>query len=847
MMKKLFLLISLSSFLCLAQAQQEYYFPSQDNFNPEISTPWDYLGYDIGSHHTRYDRIAGYMKTLSEQSNRVHYEVIGYTEEKRPQVMLIITSAGNYRKLEEIRLKHLSLASGENAETSGMESIPLVIQLGFNVHGNEASGGEASLLAAWYLAAAADEQTAGILDNAVIFIEPVLNPDGRDRFAGWANMNRSDPPVADPADREHNEAWPGGRSNHYWFDLNRDWLPLSQIESRNRVNRFHQWLPNVITDHHEMGTNSTFFFEPTKKGSENPIITSENYDELNKLFAGAYAAALNDIDHYYDSGRSFDNSYPGYGSTYGDVHGGLAILFEQASSRGLVQQTDMGYDLTYGLGIRNQLFAALTTVRTALDNHSLLNDYMRRFYNDALGEAEDDPVQAWVFGDIKDKNRTRYFLDLLSMHNIEVYRTSGDIRTNDMLFPAGESYFVPARQKQYKMVKTIFETRHEFPDSTFYDATAWALAYSYGMPLAAMEKVPRGERLSELPVTGFVKPGYSDYGYLFDWADYNAARALYYIQSRGIRTKAAWDEFAVQSDNQRHDYSRGSVFIPVQYQEMDAQKVFEIVSSASELAEIDIRVIASSVTTAGPWLGNGSFRTVEKPRVLMMTGDGVSSTNAGALWHFFDTKISLPLTKTDVSRFSRIDLNKYNTLILPQGGYSELRENDISRINDWVSSGGNLVAISSAIRFLGSSKLSNIEYDSRRPEPSESRIDYDNARAETGKHSIGGIFCRADLDTSHPLGFGYANREITVYRNHSVFVGPVEGLTSNVAVYTDEPVVSGFCTPENVQKLKGTSSLISLGKGRGNITLFVDDPVFRGCWYGTNKLLMNAIFFGPEI
>lgn len=846
-MKKAFILVSLLSIGFISGAQTDYYFPGQNNFVPGILPPCDFLGYDIGSHHTRYDRIVEYMKMLSDKSDRVHFEITGYSVELRPQVMLTITSPSNYANLEDIRLSHLELASGNEALTAEQKKIPLIIQLGFNVHGNEASGGEASLLAAYYLAAAEGDEITSILDNSVIFIEPVLNPDGRDRFTNWVNINRSFPPLADPNDREHNEDWPGGRTNHYWFDLNRDWLPLAQVESRNRIIRYHLWLPNVITDHHEMGTNSTFFFEPTRQGSENPIVTAENYTKLNRLFAGEYAEALNKTGHYYDSGRSFDNLYPGYGSTYGDLHGGLAILFEQASSRGVIQETDSGYDLTYGLGIKNQLIAALTTVRTALENHELLNDYMSRFFRDALEEAREDPVKAYVFGDSRDHNRNMHFLELLLMHNIEVYKASRDISAGSNDFKAGKAWFVPTDQKQYKMVRTMFEATPELADSLFYDATAWAMVYTYGIPFASLEKSPRGEKISDLPPAKNRETAFSDYGYVFDWSDYNSAMALNFLQQKGLRTRAAWDEFSIETPGGLKNYSRGSVFIPVRYQDYEPGKIHSLVSEASELADISIEAVNSSVTTDGPWLGNGSFRSLDKPEVLMLAGNGVSSSNAGALWHFFDTKISLPVTKVDPRRFSRIDLADYNTLILPSGSYSELSDHDIERIREWLNNGGHIISFSYAFRFLESSGLAEIKYDSRNPGIKESRIDYDRLRAETGKHSIGGIFVRTDIDTSHPLAFGYADRNLTIYRNHSIFVDPLEGHSSNVAVYTDNPLISGFCTDENIEKMKGSVSLFSLSRGRGKVTVFVDDPVFRGCWYGTNKLVMNAIFFGPQI
>ncbi|HCC71793.1 MAG TPA: zinc carboxypeptidase [Bacteroidales bacterium] len=846
-MKKTIFLFVLASICLISTGQSDYYFPSAKEFNNKVTSPWEYLGYNIGNHHTRYDLIVDYMKTLSEQSDRVDLEIFGYTEELRPQIILTITSPSIRKNLEEIKINHLELAKGNKGKISGQDDIPVIIQLGFNVHGNEASGGEASLLAAYYLAASEEDEMRIILENSIIFIEPVLNPDGRDRFASWANMNRGNTPVSDPSDREHSEDWPGGRTNHYWFDLNRDWLPLSQVESRNRIKRYHKWLPNVITDHHEMGTNSTFFFEPTKKGSENPIVTSENYTTLNNLFAKEFAEALNEINHYYDSGSSFDNLYPGYGSSYGDVHGGLALLFEQASSRGLVQETDLGYDLKYRLGIRNQLFAALTTVRTAVSKQAMLNDYMRRFYNDALIEAKKDPIEAYVFGDINDPNRTRYFIELLLMHGIEVWRNNEDITKDGLKFTAGESWFVPTKQSQYKMVKTMFETSLNFNDSLFYDATAWALVYSYGIPFAALEKIAGGERISKIPEADITEPGYSDYGYIFNWSDYNAARALYYIQDKGLRTRAAWDQFSIETPGGLKEFSRGSVFIPVQYQDVSLKEVHNIIVEAALLTEINIFPITGSVTAAGPWIGNGSFRAIKKPEVLMLTGDGVSSSSAGALWHLFDTRLVMPVTKVDISRFNRINLNDYTTLLLPSGGYNNLSEQGIKKINEWIINGGNLISIGYTFRYLVNSKIANVKFDSRRPDLPSERIDYDKIRQETRKHSIGGIFCEADLDISHPLGFGYNDRKITVYRNHNLFVEKDEGAASNVMVYTNHPLISGFITAENIEKMKNSVSLMSLSKGRGNICIFVDDPVFRGCWYGTNKLLMNAVFFGPEI
>ena len=274
--------------------------------------------------------------------------------------------------------------------------------------------------------------------------------------------------------------------------------------------------------------------------------------------------------------------------------------------------------------------------------------------------------------------------------------------------------------------------------------------------------------------------------------------------------------------------------------------MYDLILEASEIAGVEITGAETSQSLEGPWFGNGSFRNIEKPEVLMIIGDGVSSSSAGTLWHMTDTKLDMPVTKVDISRFGRVNLSDYNTIILPSGGYNTLSERELSSLNSWVSSGGRIIAVGSAINWLNSKKIVDLEIGSRQS-ASDERLNYNKSRLESGKHSIGGIFCKTDLDITHPLGFGYNDRSLTVYRNHTSFVSQVDNNTSNVAVYTNDPVISGFITPENTEKLRNTSSLITLNKGRGKLILFIDDPVFRGCWYGTNKLLINAIFLGSGI
>ena len=830
----------------IISAQDSKYFDANTSFSKEIKSPGEFLAYTIGDHHTRYDRIVDYMVYLAENSERVHLEVFGQSVEKRPQVLLTITSAANFDRLEEIRIEHLKLSDPLNRENLDM-NMPVVVQLGFNVHGNEASGGEASMLSAYYLAACVDEEISTILDNAVIFIEPVLNPDGRDRFVTWVNMNRSRNASTDSNDREHTEAWPGGRTNHYWFDLNRDWFPLTQQESVHRITRFHKWRPNLITDHHEMGTNSTFFFEPTKPGSENRLVPAENYSKLNQLLAAEYSEALDKINHYYDSGSSFDNSYPGYGSTYGDLNGGLAILFEQASTRGLIQKTDLGYEMHYSLGIKNQLTGAIVSVKTAVNNRQLFNSYMKRFYADAFTEARDSRIKSYVFGAADDFGRTKDFIRLLNYHQVEVYNLKSEVKADGATFTPGAAFSVPVDQAQYRIIQSVFETYKNFPDSLFYDASAWSLVHAYGLPFAALAK---DESHREKGRVATIDKNINDiipcdYGYVFSWTDYYSAKALAMLHKEGIRVRAAWEPFKMISGEKEISFSRGSVFIPVQYQEKDSNELNSLLNSIAKTCKIDIYPVSTSVSGKGPWIGSGAFRALEAPGILMITGDGVSSSNAGAIWELLDRRAGITITRIDIGRLSRVNLYNYNTLILPSGGYGAIDNATAANISRWINDGGRLLALGSSMSWLRAQKL--ISYETVGAEPLTERTDYNILRQSTGKHSIGGIYCRADLDITNPAGFGYSNRNIVVYKDNRSFIKMLDAPASNIVVYKEDPVINGYVSNQNREMFKDCASLIYFSKGAGSITVFIDDPVFRGTWRGTDKMLTNLIFFGSGL
>jgi hypothetical protein len=838
-----------------AEAQATaYFFPEAERFDASIPTPESFLGYEIGTHHTRHDRIVAYMQELARVSERATYQEIGRTHGHRVMPVLTVTSPANHARLDEIRDRHIA-ALQPGAAPPAPADRKVVVHLGYGVHGNEPSSSEAALLTAYWLVAGRTPEVEAYLEHGVVHIEPVLNPDGRDRHSLWANMHKATALVPDPVDREHNEAWPGGRTNHYWFDLNRDWLPLEHPESRARIDFHHTWRPHVVTDYHEMGTGSTYFFEPTKPHATwNPLLPERLYTEITLDFAKHWAQSLDEIGSLYFTKEVFDNSYPGYGSSYPGFLGALAVLFEQASSRGHSQESLRHGVLTFGFTIRNQVRTSMATVRAAVEHRDKLVEYQRDFHASALREAERFPVKAWVFGDAHDAGRNRAFIELLLRHRIDVHELTETVRSDGRTFQPGTAWVVPTAQPNYRLVRSIFERTREYADSAFYDASTWTLSLAYGMPDAELRttRLPRGARLASAPpAAGGGAATAAGYAYLLDWSDYYAPRALYHLLSNGVHAEVAFQPFTVMTNEGQRAYPRGSISIPVQQaRAMDAARLHELVREAEQAAGVRFQGTATGYAVQGIDLGSGSFRPLRAPRALMLIGDGINSAEAGQVWHMLDTKFGIPITKADRREIGRIDFSRYDVIVLPSGNYAFLDGDRLDDLRRWVRGGGTLIALRQAAQWAVANRFApNTELVTRESAAAgaRDRRDYADADAIRGAQAIGGSIWQADLDITHPLGFGYHSRSIPVWRDHSMFFAPSRNPYSTVVRLTDDPHLSGYVSAPNLERLRGSPSLIADQLGGGSVVLMIDNPNFRGYWHGTNRLFLNALFFGSYI
>jgi len=830
----IFLFLSLS-FVANAQTNQlnlSYYLPNDVTYNSDIQTPKSIIGHEVGEWHVTHDKLVNYMQVLANSSDRITFENRGTTVEGRPLILLTITSPNNHKNLESIRLKHLSLTEA-NASGLDLSSMPLVVNQGFSIHGNEPSGSNAALAVAYYLAAAQGSKIDELLNNTIILFDPSFNPDGLQRFSSWVNMHKSQHINPDPNDREFSEAWPGARTNHYWFDMNRDWLPSQLPESRARIKTYHQWYPNIVTDHHEMGTNSTFFFQPGVPSRSHPLTPKSN-QKLTEEIAEFHAKALDKIGSFYFAEENFDDFYYGKGSTFPDIQGSIGILFEQASSRGHAQESDNGL-LTFPFTIRNQFVTALSTLEAGVKLREKLLNFQREFFQDARKEAK---ATAIVFGDEKDAAKAYHLAEILQQHQIKIHEIKNDFTQNGKNYKKGYSYILPKNQKQSRLIEAIFEKRTSFQDSLFYDISAWSfplafnLDYNENAPLSQM-----GAEISVLKSRAIPTIAISNYAYLMEWHEYYSPKALNQILEAGIMAKVSLKQFSMDGV----DFDYGTILIPVQNQKLSAQELAQILNKVAQESNITITPVSTGLAK-GIDLGSSNFKTIKKPKVALLVGDGITSLDAGEIWHLFDQRYAMLITKLDLQGFGRKKLSSYTHIILPKSRKNALDKNNSEKIKTWIKDGGILIGYNNAANWANANEIIKLKIEEKKD--TARNISFENRMDYRGAKEIGGAIFEAKLDRSHPVNFGYKNNTLPLFKSSTLFMKADEQSFNNPILFSEKPLLSGYISKDNLKKLANTSAFKAANFGSGKVLLFSENTNLRAFWFGTNKLLMNAVFFG---
>ena len=852
-MKNLLISLTTTSFALFAfssNAQQveraDPFFADGGSFDPSIPRPETVIGHPLGHRIARNDLLVAYMRTIANLSPRITVEDIALTHEGRPILGLTITSPENHARIDEIKTAHVALSDPESAQEVS-EDMPVITWLNYGVHGAEVSSTDSSMAVAYHLAAAQGPEIEETLENSVIILIAVFNPDGNSRMSAWNHMNGGYVSVSDPEHRLHNTFWPGGRTNHYWFDLNRQWLIIQHPEPRGWVAKFHEWRPNITVDYHEMGSASTYYFHPGAPERTFPYIPERSM-ELLDLVADRPRSWLDSEQRLYFHEEGFDNYYIGKGSTYPHMHASMGMLFEQASSVGLID-TPHGL-LSFQDNIRTQYRTSLEMIRAGLEMKDELLQYQREFSKETAELAAEDDIRAYVFSSPGDDARAYHAIDILNRHQIQVNRLAEDLVIDDMLYSAEDSYIVRTGQPQYRMVKALFELITEFEDETFYDVSAWTLPLAFDFdfsPLSAREL--RGNLLGELISAEFPAvsaPTTASYAYLFDWSNYYAPRALYRLIDAGVLPKVATQPITISSNGEIVSLPAGAILVPLGWQggDLSDNEIHTLMGMIAEEDGIEVYPVNSGRTPqTGMDLGSRNFANISLPKVLLLVGEGVASYDAGEVWHHLDARMEIPVHMVDKRDLDGLDLHKYTHLVVVGGNHSDL-ESARDNIDDWVLNGGTLVGIRQGARWAHD----NILYQSATMSSSDhnseiERFDYSEKNEIEAQDIIGGAIFAGDLDITHPIGFGIDDRNIASLRNTLIAFDPPENPWATLIEIPENALLSGFASSENQEALAGKAMAIAERRGRGSVILFADNPNFRAYFFGTNKLFTNSLFF----
>jgi len=815
-------------------------------YDPAIPLPEDVTGFAVGSIIYTPAMIADYMRAVAAASDRVSVDSVGRSHFGRQIMRVTITSPENHARLGEIRDAQHEISQASNNDAIPQDH-PVIIQFTHGVHGSEPSGYDAIMPLLYFLAAGQGSEVADLLDRSVIHLIGPINPDGADRFASWTNMHRARVPVADPQHREHYNEWPWGRTNHYWFDINRQWLPVTQPEAAALVRATREWMPNIAADFHEMGTNSTYFFSPGPPAGLHPILSQDGL-QLNLRMNSFLNEQLDGEGALYVSEEFFDDFYLGYGSSYPGLVGSVPYLFEQSSVRGIIQETDFG-TLRYDDKIGQQARVGLALIRAGLANREQLLSFQRDFYREGARLAGAATNLAYVFSS-PDSGRLNDFLEMLDVHGIEVHRLSRRVRLDNTDFDPANSYVVNARQREFRVVEALFETRIVEGMTEFYDVSGWTQPLAYGLDFAPVRPgffAPdlAGERAGA-PDRAVPAPPTTGYAYVIDWTNFYAPRAVYRFLEAGIRARMVPDSITVTTADGEVTVPPGSVVIQVRQQGVDPQTVHALVQRAAGDG-VTVHAAITGTSGEGSYLGGFGVNTVRRPEILLLTGRGQDVNAAGELWHLFDHELEMPVSMIDISEFSGANLSRYTHIILPNGGYAGFGESDAERLGEWTRAGGVLIGIQGGANLAIRNELASARYAEREGDSAgPDALAYETiSRWDTVEGVSGAIFA-TDVDLSHPLLFGLASNRLPVHRESASGFAPGDNPFALPIRYAENGLLSGYASEANIQAIQGLGAVHAERRGSGAVILFADNPYFRAYFRGSARVLTNAVFFGDD-
>lgn len=827
----------------------KYYMPAEvTEFDPNVPTPREILGFEVGQQHADWGNIVNYMKELERTSPRVSMIETGRTYEFRPIIEVVITSEENQKKLEQIRQEHLLLSDPEQSDKLDTDKMPSVVKLNYSIHGNESSGYNASLPVAYLFAAGKSPKIDEILENCIIVLCPGANPDGHNRFSNYVNYTRSNTDVSDLNSWEFTEVWPVARGNHYFVDCNRDYLSVQHPESVNAVEGYLRWRPNIMTDHHEQGAARTFYYSPGEKSRIHPLLRKDVLEVTGDISKNV-GKEFDKIHSGYYSGEGYDNYFIGKGSAYGTMHGSLCLLYEQGQVRGHLRDTSNGLR-SFPWTVRNQAISSYGTVLSGLEMRKQLLDYQRDFYKEAAAEAAKGDVKGYVFDSRGNKGLMHHFLKMMKVHDLDIYSLSKDLTVNGKKFSAKDSYIIPIDQKESKMVRTMMDTMDEFEDSVFYDISAWTFPIAYNLKYEPVKSTSGllGKQL-EKPVfeEGKVIGGKSDIGYLFDNTELYSHKVIYDLLSAGAFVNISNTPITIETEGGKKKLGYGTVQVMASNQPISSDSIYNIISKSAKEAGVTVYATHTS-DLPDIDLTSPSFSPVHLPKVAVLANEGYGGYgyDTGEVWFHLDRRFQMKPVMIKKNNLTEKVLKNYNVIIIPNG-VPNLTAGGEEALKHWVAAGGTLIATGKADGYL--KKLGVLDLKTRKPvtyNDSAKYLSYEHKRATHVTNPISGVILNCHIDKTHPLGWGFDQDEIPVMKirkGNTVYLPDPSSPYVSPMHYTKKPRLSGFISPANEKLISNTPAVFVKPYKSGKVIYFADNPLFRSHWLGTSKIFMNAIFF----
>ncbi len=844
-MKKLFLLpvFILSALISFAQ----------------LKSPEEFLGYKLGTHYTPHFKIAGYVYYVASQvPDMVKVEQYGATNEGRPLLLAYIASKENFPNLENIRKNNLRLANAAPDKMAPSEDAPAIVWLSYNVHGNEPSSSEAAMLTLYELLNPANAATKEWLKNTVVILDPCINPDGRDRYVNWQNQVQGKTPNANPVSREHMEPWPGGRTNHYNFDLNRDWAWQTQVETQQRLIKYNQWLPQVHVDFHEQGYNAPYYFAPAAEPFHEVITPWQR--EFQTMIGRNNAKHFDANGWLYFTKERFDLFYPSYGDTYPTYTGAIGMTFEQGghSRGGLAVVKEDGDTLTLYDRLIHHYTTGMSVVEITSTNAAKVVKEYRKYFNAAI-QAPAGEFKSYIIKSDGTDRITR-LQALLKKNNIDWwYANTGSFTglnyqngKTELFKTAAGDMVINTNQVRSNLVKVLFERTSKLSDSATYDITAWSLPFAYGLKAFGLKDyVQAVSKTNPQPEAVSVTVSFENtYAWVTRWNGLNSACFLSGLLTNGVKVRYAEQSFRVGNN----EFDKGALIITKAANYGLGKDLEARVKNAAAKNGVEVVPVPSGFVDKGFDIGSDKVRFIRAPKIAMLAGKEVSSNGMGEIWHFFDQQLNYPVTLINTDDLGRMEPGDFNVLIIPDGYYTLFSQKEKNeQLKEWVRKGGKIIALENAV-----AQMSNTDWgfklkgsgDDKKDKEEIKKDDYsllkkyDEREKEYISGSMPGSIFKVELDYSHPLAFGYTDSYYTLKQDENIYEFMKDGW--NVGVIKKDNYVSGFTGNKLRDKLKDGVLFGAIDMGRGTVVFLADNPMFRSFWENGKLLFCNAVFLAGD-